>query len=192
MVREVKGIEKVSMLGAGRGARERGGRRLEVEVNSKRGSPGHDVSNLVLETTVEESCAFGEDIVLVGLRELTREPEELLLITPRIGNGFKRSHIYYTTVSAKKTAGAPLRLGQQHNAGSGAVQEVCASAWPNKGLNSLAGTHRPGASRQARVCSGCCAVCAFSRARVRANRGKRAGWWCGGRAGGTRSPFSFT
>ena len=29
MVREVKGIEKVSMLGAGRGARERGGRRLE-------------------------------------------------------------------------------------------------------------------------------------------------------------------
>ena len=66
MVREVKGIEKMSMLGAG-GARERGGRRLEVEVNSKRRSPGHDVSNLVLET-VEESCAFGEDIVLVGLR----------------------------------------------------------------------------------------------------------------------------
>ena len=30
-----KGIEKMSMLGAGRGARERGGRRLEVEVNSK-------------------------------------------------------------------------------------------------------------------------------------------------------------
>ena len=67
MVREVKGIEKMSILGAGRGARERGGRRLEVEVNSKRRSPGHDVSNLVLET-VEESCAFGEDIVLVGLR----------------------------------------------------------------------------------------------------------------------------
>ena len=41
MVREVKGIEKMSMLGAGRGARERGGRRLEVEVNSKRRSPGH-------------------------------------------------------------------------------------------------------------------------------------------------------
>ena len=32
VVREVKGIEKVSMLGAGRGAWERGGRRLEVEV----------------------------------------------------------------------------------------------------------------------------------------------------------------
>ena len=56
MVREVKGIEKMSMLGAGRGARERGGRRLEVEVNAKRRSPSHYVSNLVLET-VEESCA---------------------------------------------------------------------------------------------------------------------------------------
>ena len=67
MVREVKGIEKVSILGAGRGARERGGRRLEVEVNAKRRSPGHDVSDLVLET-VEESRALGEDIVLVGLR----------------------------------------------------------------------------------------------------------------------------
>ena len=67
VVREVKGIEKMSMLGAGRGARERGGRRLEVEVNSKRRSPSHYVSDLVLET-VEESCAFGEDIVLVGLR----------------------------------------------------------------------------------------------------------------------------
>ena len=67
MVREVKGIEKMSMLGAGRGARERGGRRLKVEVNSKCRSPGHDVSNLVLET-VEESCAFRKDVVLVGLR----------------------------------------------------------------------------------------------------------------------------
>ena len=54
MVREVKGIEKVSILGAGRGARERRGRRLEVEVNSKCRSPSHYVSNLVLET-VEES-----------------------------------------------------------------------------------------------------------------------------------------
>ena len=56
VVREVKGIEKMGMLGAGRGARERGGRRLEVEVNSKRRGPSHYVSNLVLET-VEESCA---------------------------------------------------------------------------------------------------------------------------------------
>ena len=41
MVREVKGIEKMSVLGVGRGARERGGRRLEVEVDSKRRSPSH-------------------------------------------------------------------------------------------------------------------------------------------------------
>ena len=67
MVREVKGIEKMSVLGAGRGARERGGRRLKVEVDSRRRSPSHYVSHPVLET-VEESCAFGEDIVLVGLR----------------------------------------------------------------------------------------------------------------------------
>ena len=67
MVGEVKSIEMMGVLGASRGARERGGRRLEVKVHSKRGRPGHDVSNLVLET-IEESCAFGEDIVLVGLR----------------------------------------------------------------------------------------------------------------------------
>ena len=57
VVREVKGIEKMSILGAGRGARERGGRRLEVEVNSKRGSPGHDVSDLVLE--MNQKCCKG-------------------------------------------------------------------------------------------------------------------------------------
>ena len=38
-----------------------------IEVNPKRRSLGHDVSNLVFET-IEESCAFGEDIFLVGLR----------------------------------------------------------------------------------------------------------------------------
>ena len=38
------------------------------------------MSNLVLET-VEESCAFGEDIVLVGLRKLTLKSEELLALT---------------------------------------------------------------------------------------------------------------
>ena len=70
MVREVKGIEKMSMLGAGRGARERGGRRLEVEVNVKRRSPSHYVSDLVLET-VEESCAFVE-----GHPEPTRKGQE--------------------------------------------------------------------------------------------------------------------
>ena len=36
VVGEVKGIEMMGVLVAGRGARERGGRRLEVEVNSKR------------------------------------------------------------------------------------------------------------------------------------------------------------
>ena len=36
VVGEVKGIEVMGVLFAGRGARERGGRRLEIEVNSKR------------------------------------------------------------------------------------------------------------------------------------------------------------
>ena len=67
VVGEVKGIEMMGVLIAGRGPRERGDRRLEVKVDSKRCGPCHDVSDLVLQT-VEESCAFGEDIVLVGLR----------------------------------------------------------------------------------------------------------------------------
>ena len=36
VVGEVKGREMIGVLVAGRGARERGGRRLEVEVNPKR------------------------------------------------------------------------------------------------------------------------------------------------------------
>ena len=36
VVGEVKGVEMMGVLGAGRGARERGSRRLEVEVHSKR------------------------------------------------------------------------------------------------------------------------------------------------------------
>ena len=40
------------------------------------------MSNLVLET-VEESCAFGEDVVLVGLRSLTRKSEGLLTLELR-------------------------------------------------------------------------------------------------------------
>ena len=36
VVGEVKGIEMMGVLVAGRGARERGGRSLEVEVNSER------------------------------------------------------------------------------------------------------------------------------------------------------------
>ena len=50
-----------------RGARSRGDRRSEIEVDPKRRGLRHDVSDLALET-VEESRAFGEDIVLVGLR----------------------------------------------------------------------------------------------------------------------------
>ena len=50
----------------GRGTRNRGDRREEVEVNPKCSSLGHDVLDIVLEA-VEESCAFGEDRVLVGL-----------------------------------------------------------------------------------------------------------------------------
>ena len=64
---EVKGVDVMGVRVSGRRARDRGDRRKEVEVNNKRRSFGHDVSNLVLET-IEESCAFGEDRVLVGLR----------------------------------------------------------------------------------------------------------------------------
>ena len=63
MVGEVKGIDVMGVLVAGRGARDRGGRRMEVEVKAKQRILGHDASNLVLET-IEESCAIGEDIVL--------------------------------------------------------------------------------------------------------------------------------
>ena len=69
VVGEVKGVDVMGVRVAGRGARYRGDRRKEVEVDPKRRSYGHDVSNLVLET-VEESCAFGEDRVLVGLCQL--------------------------------------------------------------------------------------------------------------------------
>ena len=50
-----------------RGARSRGDRRSEIEVDPKRRGLRLDVSNLALET-VEESRAFGEDIFLIGLR----------------------------------------------------------------------------------------------------------------------------
>ena len=76
---KVKGIDLGGMRVAGRGMRNRGHRREEVEVKPWRRSLGLDVSNLVLET-VEESCAFREESlgmhrllefvrrVLVGLR----------------------------------------------------------------------------------------------------------------------------
>ena len=67
MVGEVKGVDVMGVRVSGRGARDRGDRRKEVEVNNKRRSFVHDAFNLVLET-IEESCAFGEDRVLVGLR----------------------------------------------------------------------------------------------------------------------------
>ena len=50
-----------------RGARSRGSRKGMIEVGPKCRSHGHDVSDLVLEA-VEESRAFGDDIILVGLR----------------------------------------------------------------------------------------------------------------------------
>jgi len=50
-----------------RGARSRGDRRGKIEVDPKRRSLRHDVSDLALET-VEKSRAFGEEIVLTGLR----------------------------------------------------------------------------------------------------------------------------
>ena len=67
VVGEVKGVDVMGVLVAGRGARDRGDRRKEVEINPEHRSPGHDVSHLVLKT-IEESCACGEDKVLVGLR----------------------------------------------------------------------------------------------------------------------------
>ena len=56
------------------------------------------MSDLVLET-VEESCAFGEDIVLVGLREKrglgeTRAGTEFL-ITEQRRIFLYRQHLYY-------------------------------------------------------------------------------------------------
>ena len=67
MVGEVKGVEEVSVRFACRGARSRGDRRSEMEVDPKRRGLRHDMSDLALET-VEESRDFGEDIVLIGLR----------------------------------------------------------------------------------------------------------------------------
>ena len=62
------------------GTRSGADRRDEVEVSAKCRSHGQDVSDLVLET-VEESCACGEDRVLVGLRSLTCKAEELLALS---------------------------------------------------------------------------------------------------------------
>ena len=54
-----------------RGACTRAQRRWDgggqVEVDAQRRGLRHDVSDLALEA-IEESCAFGEDCVLIGLR----------------------------------------------------------------------------------------------------------------------------
>ena len=50
-----------------RGARSSGDRRSKIEVDLKRRGLRHDMSDLALET-VQESRAFGEDIVLIWLR----------------------------------------------------------------------------------------------------------------------------
>ena len=63
----VKGVEEVGVGSVCRGARSRGDRRSEIEVDPKRRGLRHDMSDLALET-VEESRAFGENLVLIGLR----------------------------------------------------------------------------------------------------------------------------
>jgi hypothetical protein len=53
----------LELRAGGRGA----DRRSEIEVDPKRDGLRHDMTDLALET-VEESRAFREDIVLIGLR----------------------------------------------------------------------------------------------------------------------------
>jgi len=67
VVGEVKGVEEVGVRVACRGAQSRGDRRSENGVYPKRSGLRHEMSDLALET-VEESRAFGENIVLIGLR----------------------------------------------------------------------------------------------------------------------------
>jgi hypothetical protein len=67
VVGKVKGVDELGVRFPCRGARSRGDRRSEIEVDPKRRGLPHDMSYLALET-VEESRAFGEDIVLIGLR----------------------------------------------------------------------------------------------------------------------------
>ena len=76
MAGEVTGVELRGVSVACGGTRSGADRRDEVEVSPKCRSHGHDVSDLVppppppppVLETVEESCACGEDRVLVGLR----------------------------------------------------------------------------------------------------------------------------
>jgi hypothetical protein len=60
VVGEVKGVDEVGVRVECRGARSRGDRRSEIEVDPKCRGLRHDMSDLALES-VEESRAFGED-----------------------------------------------------------------------------------------------------------------------------------
>jgi hypothetical protein len=66
VVEEVKGVDEVCGRVACRGTWSRGDRRSEIENELKLRGLRHDMSDLALET-VEESRAFGGDIVLIGL-----------------------------------------------------------------------------------------------------------------------------
>jgi hypothetical protein len=70
VVGEVKGVDEVGVRFACRGARSRGDRRSEIEVDPKCRGLRHDMTDLdyVALETVQESRAFGEEIALIGLR----------------------------------------------------------------------------------------------------------------------------
>ena len=71
------------MRGACARARRREDCGGQIHVDAQRGGLRHDVSDLTLEA-IEESCAFGEDCVLIGLRELSGKLEELLARNVRL------------------------------------------------------------------------------------------------------------
>jgi hypothetical protein len=64
---EVKCVDELGIRVSCRGARSRGDRRSKIEVDPKRRGLRYNMSDLASET-VEESRAFGEDLVLIGLR----------------------------------------------------------------------------------------------------------------------------
>ena len=53
VVGDVKGVDVIGVRIAGRGVRDRGDRREEVEINPNRRSLSHDVPNFVLETSAD-------------------------------------------------------------------------------------------------------------------------------------------
>ena len=64
---KIEGVKERSVRLAGSGARSTRDHRREIEVDTKRRRLGHDVSDLALDAG-KESCAFGEDVVLIWLR----------------------------------------------------------------------------------------------------------------------------